>query len=90
MERDETFFEVRHLSIRFGSIGFLRDLTFHVPDATILGILGPNAGQDLLFKTLMGAIPYEGEVRRQLGTRIGSSRRNPISSALSGGNGGDA
>ena len=45
MERDETFFEVRHLSIRFGSIGFLRDLTFHVPDATILGILGPNAGR---------------------------------------------
>jgi zinc transport system ATP-binding protein len=72
MEREENVLEVRHLSIRFGSIGVLRDLTFHVPSGTTLAILGPNgAGKTVLFKALIGAIPYEGDIRWKPGTRIG-------------------
>ena len=64
--------EVRHLSVRFGSIGVLRDLTFHVPTGTTLAILGPNgAGKTVLFKALIGAIRYEGEIWWKPGTRIG-------------------
>lgn len=72
MEREDTVLEVRHLSIRFGSIGVLRDLTFHVPAGTTLAILGPNgAGKTVLFKALIGAIPHEGDIRWKPGTRIG-------------------
>jgi zinc transport system ATP-binding protein len=72
MERAEHVLEVSHLSIRFGSISVLRDLTFHVPAGTTLAILGPNgAGKTVLFKALIGAIRYEGEIQWKPGTRIG-------------------
>ena len=72
MERAEHVLEVSHLSIRFGSISVLRDLTFHVPAGTTLAILGPNgAGKTVLFKALIGAIRYEGDVQWKPGTRIG-------------------
>jgi ABC-type branched-subunit amino acid transport system ATPase component len=64
MEREKDVLEVRHLSIRFGSIGVLRDLTSHVPAGATLAILGPNgAGKTVLFKALIGAIAYEGGPR---------------------------
>jgi zinc transport system ATP-binding protein len=72
MEREDNTLEVRHLSIRFGSIGVLRDLTFHVPAGTTLAILGPNgAGKTVLFKALIGAIPYQGDIRWKPESRIG-------------------
>ena len=72
METEENALEVRHLSVRFGSIGVLRDMTFQVPTGTTLAILGPNgAGKTVLFKALIGAIPYDGEIRWKPGTRIG-------------------
>jgi zinc transport system ATP-binding protein len=72
MEREEDVLEVRHLSIRFGSLGVLRDLTFHVPAGTALAILGPNgAGKTVLFKALIGAIAHEGDIEWKAGTRIG-------------------
>ena len=72
MEREEDVLDVRHLSIRFGSIGVLRDLTFHVPAGTTLAILGPNgAGKTVLFKALIGAIAHEGDIEWKAGTRIG-------------------
>src|SRR5512132_4240523 len=72
MEREEDVLEVRRLSIRFGSIGVLRDLTFHVPAGATLAILGPNgAGKTVLFKALIGAIPYAGDIRWKAGVRIG-------------------
>lgn len=72
MEREEDVLDVRHLSIRFGSLGVLRDLTFHVPAGTTLAILGPNgAGKTVLFKALIGAIAHEGDIEWKAGTRIG-------------------
>ncbi|RPH57683.1 MAG: ATP-binding cassette domain-containing protein [Acidobacteria bacterium] len=72
MEREEHVLDVRRLSIRFGSIGVLRDLSFHVAAGTTLAILGPNgAGKTVLFKALIGAVPYEGEIRWKPATRIG-------------------
>ncbi len=77
MEREEDVLEVRHLSIRFGSIGVLGDLTFHVPAGTTLAILGPNgAGKTVLFKALIGAIAHEGDIEWQAGTRIGYVPQN--------------
>jgi zinc transport system ATP-binding protein len=72
MECETNALEVRHLSIRFGSTVILHDLTFHVPAGTTLAILGPNgAGKTVLFKALIGAIRYEGEICWKPGTRMG-------------------
>ena len=64
--------EVGHLSVQFGRTTVLRDLSFHVVRGTSLAILGPNAsGKTVLFRALIGAIPFDGIVQWAPGTRIG-------------------
>ena len=64
--------EVEHLTIRVGDTALITDLSFSVPPATSLAVIGPNgAGKTMLFRALVGAIPYEGRVRWAPGTRIG-------------------
>jgi len=68
----EHILEVSHLSVRFGKATILRDLSFHVPRGSSLAILGPNAsGKTVLFRALIGAIPFAGTVQWAPGTRIG-------------------
>jgi zinc transport system ATP-binding protein len=64
--------DVTRLSIRFGKVTVLRDLSFHVERGTSLAILGPNgAGKTVLFRALIGAIAAEGTIRWAADTRIG-------------------
>lgn len=64
--------EVERLSVRFGRTIVLRDLSFTVAAGDTLAIIGPNgSGKTVLFKALIGAIPYEGAIRWAPGTRIG-------------------
>src|ERR1700675_1696182 len=66
--------QVEHLAISFGSTEVIRDLSFAVPRGSSLAIIGPNgAGKTVLFKALIGSIPYEGEVRGGPGPRIGDA-----------------
>ena len=68
----ELVLEVSRLSVRFGKTSVLRDLTFRVERGHSLAILGPNAaGKTVLFRALIGAIPFDGTVRWAAGTRIG-------------------
>jgi zinc transport system ATP-binding protein len=68
----DTILDVRHLSVHFGQRHVLRDLSFKVERGTSLAILGPNgAGKTVLFRSLVGATPFEGTVRWAAGTRIG-------------------
>lgn len=63
---------VEHLSIRFGRTTVVRDLSFDVERGTTLGILGPNgSGKTVLFKALIGALPYDGLVRWSPDARLG-------------------
>jgi zinc transport system ATP-binding protein len=64
--------EVRHLSIRFGETRVVTDLSFRVGRGTSLAIIGPNgSGKTVLFKALIGSVPFEGDVRWAPGIRIG-------------------
>lgn len=64
--------EVNHLSIGFGPLRVLTDVSFGVVKGTTLAILGPNgSGKTVLFKALIGAIPFAGAIRWAPGTRIG-------------------
>ena len=72
MADDDAILEVSHLSVRFGATRVLTDLSFQVVRGTTLAIIGPNgSGKTVLFKALIGAIPFDGEVRWKAETRIG-------------------
>ncbi len=63
---------VENLAIRFGATDIFRGLSFHVEQGKSLVIIGPNgAGKTVLFKALIGSLPYEGAIRWAPGTKIG-------------------
>jgi zinc transport system ATP-binding protein len=71
-EGSDAVLVVSGLTIRFGARAILRDLDFQVTRGTALAILGPNAsGKTVLFRALIGALPYHGTITWAPGTRIG-------------------
>ena len=64
--------EVNHLYVRFDHTAILTDLNFTVARGASLAIIGPNgSGKTVLFRALIGAIPYEGTIRWAQGTKFG-------------------
>ena len=64
--------EVEHLSVELGEVEVVRDLSFSVPKGTSLAVIGPNgSGKTVLFRALIGAVPYTGTVRWAAGARLG-------------------
>jgi zinc transport system ATP-binding protein len=69
---DSFVLEVSHLTVSFDHTPILTDLSFSVARGDTLAVIGPNgAGKTILFRTLIGAIPYEGTIRWARGTRFG-------------------
>jgi zinc transport system ATP-binding protein len=63
---------VEDLSVRFGPKRVLEGLSFAVRAGDTLAVIGPNgAGKTILFKALIGSVPFTGTVRWAPGTRIG-------------------
>ena len=56
---------IRGVSVRFGGVEALADVSFEVGAGEILGVIGPNgAGKTTLFNTISGLVRrYEGEIR---------------------------
>jgi ABC-type Mn2+/Zn2+ transport system ATPase subunit len=64
--------DVNGLTVRFGQQTVLRELTFAVPAGSTLAVIGPNgSGKTVLFRALIGAVPFEGEIRWAHGVRLG-------------------
>jgi zinc transport system ATP-binding protein len=64
--------EVEHLSVSFARTQVFGDLSFSVSEGDALAVIGPNgSGKTVLFKALIGAIPFGGSIRWAAGTRIG-------------------
>ena len=55
---------VKHLTFAYGSHEVLHDLTFDIPDGTLVNVLGPNGvGKSTLFRCILGLNrDYQGEV----------------------------
>jgi zinc transport system ATP-binding protein len=64
--------DVRGLTIRFGDVRVIDDLSFAVADGDCLAIIGPSgSGKTVLFKALIGALPHEGTIRWAGDAKVG-------------------
>jgi zinc transport system ATP-binding protein len=64
--------EVSGLSISFDHAPIHSGLSFTVARGACLAVIGPNgSGKTVLFRALIGAIPYRGSIRWAPGTRFG-------------------
>lgn len=64
--------KVKNLSVNLGSRRILENLSFAVEHGQTMAIIGPNgAGKTVLFRALIGAVPYEGAVEWARGIKIG-------------------
>ena len=64
--------KVENLSVALENTTVIERLTFEVAHGSALAIIGPNgAGKSVLAKTLIGMLPYEGNIRWEVKTKIG-------------------
>ncbi|NWF94018.1 MAG: metal ABC transporter ATP-binding protein [Syntrophaceae bacterium] len=61
--KNNSILEVKKLNVVLDGEEIIKDLTFEVKERETLIILGPNgAGKSTLLRTLLGLVPYSGEV----------------------------
>ena len=59
----ENLLKVKGLKVKFDNHVILDDISFEVKRDDTLAIIGPNgAGKSVLFRALLGLIPFEGQV----------------------------
>jgi len=69
---NEFILKVRNLNVRLDHQSIIENLSFEVKRGDALTILGPNgAGKSVLLKTLLGLVPYKGEIEWAKAIKIG-------------------
>jgi zinc transport system ATP-binding protein len=69
---EENILSVSHLKVKLDNQLILDNISFDVAKEKTLAIIGPNgAGKSVLFRALLGLIPYQGEIKWQPGIKIG-------------------
>lgn len=69
---DEPILKVQNLKVEFNNHIILDDISFDVKRDSTLAVIGPNgAGKSVLFRSVLGLIPYEGKILWAKDVRIG-------------------
>ena len=65
IENSETaVLDIENLSVSYGKVGALRDVSLRVAEGELVSLIGPNgAGKTTFAETVSGFLPYEGHVR---------------------------
>ena len=64
--------EVCHLTVSFDKVPVIKDLSFTVAAGDSLAVIGPTgSGKTALFRALIGAVPFEGDIRWTPGATVG-------------------
>ena len=68
----ENILSVRGLKVKFDNHIILDDISFEIKRDDTLAIIGPNgAGKSVLFRALLGLIPFDGKVEWAPNIKIG-------------------
>ena len=68
----EANLKVENLNVEFDGNKILQDLSFEVKKGEMMAVVGPNgAGKTVLFRTLLGLVPYSGKFLWQKNIRVG-------------------
>jgi zinc transport system ATP-binding protein len=55
--------QIKNLSVKYGEIEALSDVSFDIISGDYVGIVGPNgSGKSTLIKSILGLIPFEGKI----------------------------
>src|SRR3990172_9125859 len=72
MDKFQNILAVNKLKVKFDHHIILDDVSFSVPRDSTLAIIGPNgAGKSVLFRAILGLLPYEGKVEWASDVKIG-------------------
>jgi zinc transport system ATP-binding protein len=68
----EFILKVKNLNVKLNDKKIIENLSFELKEGDVLTVLGPNgAGKTVLLKTLLGILPYQGEIIWGKGIKIG-------------------
>ena len=68
---DEEMLKVENLSVEFHGQKVVDNVNFAVKKGEVLAVVGPNgSGKSVLFRALLGLVPYTGKVTWQKGIKI--------------------
>jgi len=63
--------EVKNLNVTLENHKILEDISFDVIEDETLAVIGPNgAGKTVLFRALLGLVPFEGTITWKNGIKI--------------------
>ena len=69
---EENILKVTNLNVTLNTHKILENISFEVKRDDTLAIIGPNgAGKTVLFKALLGLLPYDGQVERAKVVKLG-------------------
>lgn len=69
---NEPILKVEDLDVAFNGNQILKDLSFEVNKGDIMAVIGPNgAGKTVLFRALLGLVPYKGTIDWQPNIKAG-------------------
>lgn len=72
MAKTNNLLSVSALKVKFNKHYVLKNISFEVGDDETVAIIGPNgAGKTVLFRSLLGLVPYKGKIEWKKGTKIG-------------------